>query len=227
MYCFVSIYSKIFLNLIRIIFKLKRITIIVFKSVINEQHFTLFSEWEDNDFQVPAPHFIKQKIVVRNVIRNSTIIESGTHLGDTTKKLSKLSSKVISIEPDSELFLKASKRFSNNSNIKILNGTSEQILPDLLKSISGDVSFWLDGHFSGDGTFKGQLDSPIKIELFEIQKNLNDFDRICVLVDDVRCFNPKLPAYSDYPPVDFLINWANTNNFAWSIENDIFIAKNY
>jgi len=222
-----SLFLKPIFNLKRIILKLKRIFVIVFKCILNEKHFTLFSEWEENDFNVPAPHFIKQRIVTRNVIRDSTIIESGTHLGDTTRMLSKLTTKVISIEPDRKLFLKATKRFSDYNNIKIVSGTSEQVLPDLLKSISGDVSFWLDGHYSGDGTFKGHLDSPIKVELFEIQKNLNNFKNICVLVDDVRCFNPKIPAYSDYPPIDFLINWATDNNFSWNIENDIFIAKNY
>jgi hypothetical protein len=196
-------------------------------AIRNENQLNQIINWKSNSFTMPAPHFIKQTVVLRNVIQGSTIIETGTHTGNTSNLLLSASDKVFTIEPDEILFAKAKNRFMGNKSIQVLNGTSEELFPNLLPQITGDISFWLDGHFSGVGTFKGKVDSPIKSELFEIQKNLPNFRKICVMIDDVRCFNPKIEIYSDYPPIDFLTNWANSNEFSWNIENDIFIAKNY
>jgi hypothetical protein len=211
----------------RIILKALRLLKVFIYAIRKENHLSQIITWESELFAMPVPHFIKQHVVLRHVIRGSTIIETGTHTGETSKLLSTVSNKVFTIEPDKTLYTKAHERFKGNQGIKALNGTSEEIFPNLLPRIFGDVSFWLDGHYSGEGTFKGKLDSPIKTELFEIQKNVNNFKKICVLVDDVRCFNPKLTENSAYPSVEFLTDWAVTNGFNWSIESDIFIAKNY
>jgi hypothetical protein len=196
---------------------------------IHAFHSTLMKEyelWAIRDFAAPSPHFVKQAVVIRNGIRNATWIETGTYLGQTTEVLSKLGSDVYSIEPEPQLFANALKLFENTKNIHLLNGTSEQIFPDLLSKIHGDVNFWLDGHYSAGITFKGSQDTPILDELKNISINLNHFNKVCVLVDDVRCFNPNLPEYSDYPNLDVLVDWARENEFNWHIEHDIFIAKN-
>ena len=211
----------------RTLFKVLRLLKVFVYAVRRENHLSQVMSWESDSFAMPAPHFVKQSVVLRHVIKGSTIVETGTHTGETSKLLLTASNKVFTIEPDEILYAKANARFMGNQGIKVLNGTSEEIFPSLLPRIFGDVSFWLDGHFSGEGTFKGKLDSPIKIELSEIQKNVNNFNKICVLVDDVRLFNPKLLENSAYPSVDFLTDWAITNGFNWSIESDIFIAKNY
>ena len=47
----------------------------------------------------PAPHFIKQSLLLRHGINNSVWVETGTYLGQTTKFLSEHFSFVHSIEP--------------------------------------------------------------------------------------------------------------------------------
>ena len=48
-------------------------------------------------------------------------------------------------------------------------------------------------------------------ELAVIGRNITKFSKIVVMVDDIRCFDPKNPEYSTYPPVDFsLIGLENT-----------------
>lgn len=124
----------------------------------------------------------------------------------------------------------ASHRFRNVSKINTLKGTSEETFPELLPRLSGDINFWLDGHYSGGITFKGDSDCPVAAELEQIEKNLDRFDRVSVLIDDVRCFPPSQTSAldeSDYPPLDSLVDWARRNKFSWQIEHDIFIAKNY
>ena len=46
-----------------------------------------------------------------------------------------------------------------------------------------------------------------------------------MLVDDIRCFNPRLPEYATYPSLDTLVAWATRHKLDWHIEHDIFIAR--
>jgi hypothetical protein len=182
--------------------------------------------WARIGFSAPSPHFIKQACIIRNSLPNATWVETGTYLGQTTEILSKNGSMVYSIEPEPTLYKNAEQYFSSIKNVEILNGTSEVIFPTLLPRIDGDVNFWLDGHYSAGITFKGLQDTPILDELKNIGNNINHFNKICVLVDDIRCFNPHQPEYSTYPSVDVLVDWARVNGLHWHIEHDIFVAKN-
>jgi hypothetical protein len=184
-----------------------------------------YRNWAKVNFQAPSPHYIKQACLIRNSFPNATWIETGTYLGQTTQVLSKNGLKVYSIEPEPTLFINAYNYFKKFNNVEILNGTSEQIFPNLLSKINGDVNFWLDGHYSAGITFKGTQDTPILEELKNIANNLNNFKKVCILIDDIRCFNPQIAEYSTYPSVDFLVAWANENDLYWHIEHDIFVAK--
>jgi hypothetical protein len=95
----------------------------------------------------------------------------------------------------------------------------------LLAAINGDVNFWLDGHYSAGPTFKGRSDTPIIEELSCISANLGRLGRACVLIDDLRCFDPTLLEFSSYPSIDYLVNWARENNLKWHVEHDIFVAR--
>lgn len=110
-------------------------------------------------------------------------------------------------------------------SINVVNGISEGVFPVLLPTLRGKINFWLDGHFSGGITHQGPTDCPVREELTSIEKNLSLYDGVVVLIDDIRCFNPSIPEYSDYPDLDYLVNWARKNNLYWYIEHDIFIAK--
>lgn len=191
---------------------------------VNEYH--ALRTWEASSFTSPSPHFIKQACVLRNGLKGSTYLETGTYLGDTTALLSLVAERVISIEPEIKLFQLAKLRFKNNKNIEIMNGTSESIFPVLIPKLSGDVSFWLDGHYSSGVTFQGRKDTPIMEELNEIGKNLPNLNKVVVMVDDIRCFEPSIAGFEDYPTRSYLVNWADKNKLVWTIEHDIFIARN-
>lgn len=184
-----------------------------------------YQSWLARDFGPPSPHFIKQACLLRNGISRAPWVETGTYLGQTTELLAKDGSQVYSIEPEPILFSNAEKRFSSFTNVKILKGTSEEIFPTLLPTIKGNVNFWLDGHYSEGITFKGKKNTPLLDELHCISENLDHFNRVCVLIDDIRCCYAQSPDHSDYPSIDFLVDWARNNKLIWHIEHDIFIAK--
>lgn len=184
-----------------------------------------YLQWGGRQYAAPSPHAIKQACLLRNSFPDATWVETGTYLGQTTKVLSKVASMVHSIEPEPTLCANAKKYFSGYSNVEIHAGTSEEVFPSLLPRISGDVNFWLDGHYSAGVTFKGPQDTPIMDELRVVSENLGHFGKVCVLVDDIRCFNPHLAEYATYPSLDVLVDWARANQLNWHIEHDIFVAK--
>lgn len=181
-------------------------------------------KWQNNNYAMPAPHFIKQKVLLRNVIKNAITIETGTNSGDTAKILSKYSTIVYTLEPSKKLYKLAEKNLRKSKNIILVNKTSEEYLGGLLKTLKGKVNIWLDGHYSGGETYKGKIDTPIIHELKQIELNLNNFESIVILIDDVRLFE-EIPNNSGYPSRSYLVNWANKHNLDWKIELDIFIAR--
>jgi len=185
-----------------------------------------YREWADRQFAAPSPHFVKQEVLLRNGLRDATWVETGTYMGDTTSVLSKVARMVYSIEPEPTLFSKAEQKFRNTSNVKIIPGLSEEVFPKLLPTLSGDVCFWLDGHFSGGVTFKGPQETPILDELNAIGQNMAKMGKVLVLVDDIRLFGSANPEFLAYPSIDSLVDWARKHNLHWHIEHDIFIAKN-
>lgn len=181
--------------------------------------------WEKRGYNSPSPPWIKRAVILRAGVKNATWVETGTFLGDTTALLAKSSKKVFTIEPENTLYEQAKKRFQNESCIDVIHGLSENVFPALLPTLRGKVNFWLDGHFSGGFTHQGPIDCPVRDELSSIEKNLPLYDGVVVLVDDIRCFDPLIPEYADYPDIDYLVNWARKNDLHWHIEHDIFIAK--
>jgi len=183
-------------------------------------------DWSKRGWSDHAPQFVKQAIFRKYSIDGATWVETGTFMGRTTRFLASLAPLVYTIEPAPKLFKRAKRRF-NNTHVHVLNGTSEDVIPTLLPKLSGDICFWLDGHYSAGQTHKGPTDCPIEQELAAIAANLGNFDHVSILIDDIRLFLPSETTYSDYPSVDFLVDWARQHDFEWRIEQDIFILRNW
>ena len=179
-------------------------------------------QWRRSNFSSPSPQHVKIKVLKSNSLPNSTWIETGTYLGDTTSKLAKIAIRVITIEPQTELSLFTSKRLKRKKNVEVINVTSESSIVKVLEGVSGPTCFWLDGHYSGDVTFQGSAISPISAELSAISNYLTK-NQVVVFVDDFRLFVDSLA--TGYPDHLTLIKWAEENSLTWTVEHDIFIAK--
>lgn len=184
-------------------------------------------KWQEiYNFSEPFPHFIKKK-ALKEYSSSSTIwVETGTLVGDTAKYLSKVSKFVYTIEPSEKYYNLSVKNLKNYENVKIYNDTSENKLNDILEIIkpNSNVCFWLDGHWSGGDTFKGETDTPILSELDTIEKYLNKFSTLNILIDDFRIFDIGNNVET-YPSKEVLIEYAAKNNLKWKITRDIFILS--
>ena len=192
-----------------------------YKRILTPSYF----KWRNNGFASPSPQFIKTQVLKRNGISPGIWVETGTYLGDTTKFLAKNfpNSKVISLEPQKLIFDFAKFRLKLMKNVHLINGSSEEMFEETVSNLTGPVNFWLDGHFSGDITFKGEAISPIIKELEIIEKYKKNMIELAVFIDDIRDFDEDIN--SGYPSRNVLVAWANKNDLKWNIEQDIFIAR--
>ena len=185
-----------------------------------------FFAWKQRGYLDSSPQTVKQNVFLKYGVKGASWVETGTFLGTTTHYLSNLSHHVYSIEPVQSLYIDACKRFEGR-NVSLFNDTSENVLPSLLPKLNGDINFWLDGHYSAGITFKGDKDCPVVDELSAIEANFDNFEKISILIDDVRLFLLSESEHSDYPSIDYLVDWARKMNMRWRIEHDIFIMQRY
>lgn len=193
-------------------------------AVVLRQELVNFRAWMHSGFTSKAPSFVKRAVLSRYEIPGATWVETGTFLGATTQWFASRSPRVHTIEPESELYRIARKKFAH-TNVRTYHGTSEEMLPVVLRRCDADVNFWLDGHYSGGLTYQADFDCPVETELNLIGESLARLGNVVIFVDDVRCFtNFERPSQS-YPPLSNLIDWANNHGFDWIIESDILVLS--
>lgn len=179
----------------------------------------IISNWEKQGKPIPPPHVVKQELILlyKHKYQCLFFVETGTYVGDMIYALKNSFRKLISVELSETLWEKAVLRFNNYSNVQIIQGDSAKILYEVTPQLEGRALFWLDGHFSGSGTAKGEKDCPILNELDAIFNN-NSFHHI-VLIDDGRLFT----GLNDYPTLDELKVYASRAdvNYNMNIEYDI------
>ncbi len=195
--------------------------------VLKRKYFSFQTlKWIISGCQSPAPQFVKMRLLSKHKIDGAHWLETGTYLGDTALTISRRTkSQYLTIEPDLDLYKFASARLRRKKNVLVLNGTSEEMFLKSLDKCGDRVNIWLDGHFSGDVTFEGDFETPIRFELECISSLNSHFSDICVFIDDVRCFTSPDPSPQGYPNLKSVIAWAEDSGFLWKIEQDIFIAK--
>ena len=120
-------------------------------------------------------------------------METGTYLGDMVAAQLRAFSRIYSIELDPGLAEAARVRFAPWPHVSILQGDSATVLPVVLRDIDRPCLFWLDGHYSGGITARGDRVTPIVRELEAILDH--PVRGHVVLVDDARLFDGT----DDYP----------------------------
>lgn len=170
--------------------------------------------WIRNGCTGIAPQPVKRMMLsaYRKRYGLSNFIETGTYMGDTLAYVArKRSVSVTSIEVDEAYYQAAKKRFSNYQNVTLLLGDSGKLLPKLVSQLQAPALFWLDGHYSGGDTGRGELDTPVSAELEVILAS--PIKGHVILIDDARCFDGT----NDYPFLDKLLEIVRRQN-AYSIE---------
>ncbi|MER9419187.1 hypothetical protein NKI95_25040 [Mesorhizobium sp. M0306] len=157
----------------------------------------------------------------RDMTGAMTAVEIGSYKGVTTKRMSHLFDKVISVEIDEALYHQASKRCAGRKNVELLLGDGAKLLPEIASRVNKALIF-LDGHFSGGETGQGDEPEPVLKELDLIAPFIANF--VAVVVDDFRLFGvePGWPRKSEV--IQKLEILLPETQWRLSVLNDQFLA---
>jgi SAM-dependent methyltransferase len=132
--------------------------------------------------------------------RIGLVVETGTFLGDMAAFLAGRGYDVITIEIDPRLAALARLRFQSNGRVHLIEGDSATRLPAVVGELTHPALFYLDAHYSGPGTGKGDIETPISAEIDLILTRAPAGS--VVAVDDARCFGTA----PDYPLLQDLLD---------------------
>lgn len=183
-----------------------------------------YLKWVLSGKPAPVPQFLKRSFIREQAkkYKLQVFIETGTFMGDTVDYMKNYSQDIYSIELDNDLYNKAKDRFSNYKHIKIIHGDSGKLLGEILSKIDSPCLFWLDGHYSGEGTAKGKSETPIIIELEHICNHTYKTQHL-ILIDDAREFNGT----NGYPTLKFLSEFVLSKGISNFIVKDDIIRIHY
>lgn len=170
--------------------------------------------WKNRGKPLPAPHLVKQRTVQRygKAFHLRTLIETGTYTGAMVFAMQDEFDRIYTIELDEGLGEAAQRGFAKFDHIEAIQGDSGDVLPQIMKRITEPCLFWLDGHYSGEGTARGGSDTPILRELESIFKH--PIDGHVILIDDAHCFIGE----NDYPTIEELRRIALDSKPDWHFE---------
>jgi hypothetical protein len=131
------------------------------------------------------------------------LVESGTYRGGTVAFFLPHAERIISVEIDPALHQQALLRFRDAPNVDLRLGDALDVVPAAVAEQRQSCLVWLDGHFSGGVTGRGQVSEPA----IEVLRRLGDLGMppgTTIVVDDLRMFGRG----ADVPPLDELVDAA-------------------
>jgi len=162
-----------------------------------------------------TPHRVKQKAIIEysKLFSLTTLVESGTCLGEMVNAVKRHFRTIYSIELDKDLYQRVKSKFARFKHIFILNGDSVKALPEILEKIHTMWLFWMDAYYSGGITTKGDLQTPIVQELRLIINHPLALQNV-ILIDDARCF----VGANDYPSIQQIKDFIEKQGFSLAVE---------
>ena len=154
----------------------------------------------------------------RRATRSATFIETGTYLGATAYRCSKVFDAVYTIELSPELAQQARRNLAACRNVEVIEGDAAVELQNVLQTRGVERAIvFLDGHFSGGTTAHGTVAEPALQELEILSRHRERINAI--VIDDFRNFGVESghPAKSQvlralethFPETDFTIRVQN------------------
>lgn len=170
------------------------------------------------DAIIPPSPKVKQGHVIDYARRYDlhVFVETGTYLGEMVNAVKKIFKVIYSVELSNELHERAMQWFTDYEHIHLLQGDSGKVIAELTRKIDSPCLFWLDAHYSGGITARGDIDTPIIAELENIfSRPYKDV----ILIDDARCFIGE----DQYPTIEFVESYVKEKRpeYKVSMKDDI------
>ena len=171
------------------------------------------SAWKSQGCPVPPPEVVKQDTVksYAKQYKLNVLVETGTCIGDMVQATKRTFERIYSIELSHDLADRAKTRFASDPHVTIIEGDSGAILAELAPKLIAAALFWLDAHYSGGVTARGDVDTPILSELCTILTP--KAPRHIILIDDARCFG----ADAAYPTIEKISHYLKKHAPTYSL----------
>jgi len=158
-------------------------------------------------------------LTLKDEYKIKNFIETGTFQGDTSLWAADHFEKVITIEASDEYYNTCKNKFKNKNNIDLYKGLSYEVLDNLKDEyLNAPAIFWLDSHWTGEGSFGKDIIHPLLPELKVIrQTGIIHF----IFIDDLRflSYPTRVGSGDEWPLVGDIFR---TLNFNIGYEDDIF-----
>jgi hypothetical protein len=153
-------------------------------------HYPDYWYWKLRGEPPRIPHLLKQKTVHEYARRFglSTLVETGTYYGEMVSAMESRFDHIYSIEYDAGLAEAAARKFSGDTRIKILQGDSKELIPEVLKTLQQPALFWLDAGYYGWAGAQGDQ-TRLSMELEAILRH--PVKGHVILMDDADGLNGK------------------------------------
>ena len=150
-------------------------------------HYPDYWYWKLRGEPVRSPHLLKQRTVQEYAQKYGlrTLVETGTYYGEMVAAMKNRFDRIYSIEYNHQLAQRATKKFSRYSHIQILEGDSQQVIPEVLKSLTAPALFWLDAGYYGWAGLQGDKQRLTT----ELEAILGHPVKHVILMDDARGLN--------------------------------------
>lgn len=173
-------------------------------------------DWENAGRPFPVPHQVKLGMIqdyARRFAMNA-MVETGTWRGYMAYDLKDTFCAITTIELHPGLHRRAKRLLKGCGHVTLIQGDSGEELARILPSITHPCLFWLDAHYSGMGTARAAIDTPIMQEVLAILDH-----PVCghvILIDDARNFTGR----NGYPTIEELWGLIAQRHPDWTIHNE-------
>lgn len=161
------------------------------------------------------PHEVKAYIITKYAkdFNMDTLVETGTGFGAMIALVLDDFEEIHSIEMQPNFHAHSKERFKGQSKVHLYLGDSGEKIKEVLAKLTKPSLFFLDAHYAGPGTARGDLDTPIMAELEAI---LTAEHRHTVIIDDARLFGKD----KDYPSTMAIATFVEEKGFSFGTEAD-------
>jgi len=135
--------------------------------------------------------------MIRDVFHPDIFFETGTYMGQTTAQVAPFFKEIHTVELHDRLFAEAQAKLKRFKNVTVHHDKSQNAITRVVPNLDGTILFWLDAHFSGEGTATSSDDhkdpnafTAIRYELQAIKDS--GIKNSIILIDDVRGFGTQI-----------------------------------
>lgn len=161
-----------------------------------------------------VPHEVKAHVIETYGLQHdlNVFVETGTCHGAMVQAVADTFSEIYTVEMYPPSFEIARERLAVYPHVACYFGDSAEVLQAIVDALEGPALFFLDAHYSGGGTARGEdVDTPIVGELVILSRSPH---RNVVIIDDARLFagqDHHTDEFKDYPSLEWITEFVAEN----------------